>query len=252
MSDSILEHLLLRLPEDKLVRDIRICSFFTAVLSRTVGLASTLRRIPHCGPEHPVRNAGGLLPASARSLAELMHSDSLLEASVGLAALNSLLNVAPTDYEEINAGDLLADRGRGRRIAVVGDFPFVKRLGQVADELWVFEQGDKVGPTLVAADRMPDLLPQAELAAISSTTLLNHTLDGILSELSDSCFKVLVGPSTPLAPVLFDLGFDALCGSVVTDRWRALSCLSQGATFRQVRGVRHVVLRADPAAGRPS
>ena len=216
------------------VEDLRICSFFTAVTSRTVGLASTLRRIPHRGAGPPLRRAGDLLPASARALAELAFSDRLLEASVGLAALNSLLEVDPSRCDESNAGDLLEDQGRGRRIAVVGDFPFVKGLGRVADELWVFEQGDRVGPDHAPADRMPELLPRAELAAISSTTLLNHTLDGILAALDDSCFKMLVGPSTPLTPALFDLGFDALCGSIVVDRRQTLADLSQGATFRQV------------------
>ena len=87
---------------------------------------------------------------------------------------------------------------------------------------------------------MPALLPQVEVAAISSTTLLNHTLDGILAELHPECYTVLLGPSTPMAPLLFDQGIDALCGSVVVDPERVLACLSQGATFRQVGGIRHV------------
>ncbi|MDH5468886.1 MAG: DUF364 domain-containing protein, partial [Candidatus Aminicenantes bacterium] len=52
-----------------------------------------------------------------------------------------------------------------------------------------------------------------------------------------------LGPSTPLSTVLFDYGFDAISGSMVTDRDRVLNCISQGANFRQVKGVRKVTLR---------
>jgi uncharacterized protein (DUF4213/DUF364 family) len=55
----------------------------------------------------------------------------------------------------------------------------------------------------------------------------------------------MLGPSTPLSPVLFDHGMDILSGSIVVDRDRVLDCISQGANFRQVRGVRKVTMRRD-------
>ena len=242
MSDAILERLLSSQKEDAVVRDVRVCAFFSAVRSRNMGLASTLRRIPHQGNGPPVPRAGDLVPASARAIASLARSDSLLEASIGLAALNSMIAVDPRDLEDRNAGDLIAERGRGRPVAVVGDFPFVRKLRGQASELWVFEQGVKVGRDNLSEEQMSTVLPRAEVAAISSTTLLNHTLESILDHLTPGCFTVLVGPSTPLTSVLLDLGLDALCGSVVVDPERAIACLSQGATFRQVEGVRHVVM----------
>ena len=54
---------------------------------------------------------------------------------------------------------------------------------------------------------------------------------------------MMLGPSTPLSPVLFDYGFDATSGSVVVDRDVTLNCISQGANFRQVHGVRKVTMR---------
>ncbi|MCK4264233.1 MAG: hypothetical protein KAX27_04745, partial [Candidatus Aminicenantes bacterium] len=55
--------------------------------------------------------------------------------------------------------------------------------------------------------------------------------------------KMMLGPSTPLSPVLFDYGFDALSGSIVVDRNQVLNCISQGANFRQVRGVKKMTMR---------
>jgi uncharacterized protein (DUF4213/DUF364 family) len=54
---------------------------------------------------------------------------------------------------------------------------------------------------------------------------------------------MMLGPSTPLSPVIFDYGFDALSGSIVVDRNQLLNCISQGANFRQVHGVRKVIIR---------
>jgi len=54
---------------------------------------------------------------------------------------------------------------------------------------------------------------------------------------------MMLGPSTPLSPVLFDYGLDALSGSIVVDRDQLLTCISQGANFRQVRGVRKVIIK---------
>jgi len=44
----------------------------------------------------------------------------------------------------------------------------------------------------------------------------------------------VLGPSTPLSPVLFDYGVDLLCGSIVTDIEPVLRAVRQGANFRQV------------------
>ena len=242
MTETVLDLLFHDLTDDTEVREILVGAFFAAVVSRRVGLASTLRRFPPSTSGFPVYEAGALLPSTALALAARVRSNNLLDASVGLAALNSSIEVDLDRCDERNAGELIATLGEGRRVAVVGDFPFVERLRGVAGQFWVFEQGGRIGPDTTPSEQMAELLPRAEVAAVSSTTLLNHTLDDILARLRPDCFTALVGPSTPLTPLLFQVGVDALCGSVVVDPEQTMACLSQGATFRQVRGVRHVVM----------
>ena len=45
---------------------------------------------------------------------------------------------------------------------------------------------------------------------------------------------LVLGPSTPLSPLLFEYGVHLLSGSVVEDIEAVLQAVSQGANFRQV------------------
>ena len=236
----MLKDLIDSVTEDFEVTDLRVCAFFTAVVSGRCGLASSMRQLCPRHREAPVRQAGSLLPTTGIDLARLSFSGSTLEASIGLAALNSLIEVDLDRCQEINAAALLEERCAGRKVAVVGSFPFVPRLRDLAEELWVFDLHPDEGVGELAPNAMSELLPRAEVAAISGTTLINHSLEGILALLGPACFKVLLGPTCPLSPRLFDHGLDVLSATVVKDPASVLTCISQGATYRGIKGVRRV------------
>ena len=106
---SITEMLLGSLRADAPVRRVLVGAFWTAVVLGTdpprCGLASTLRGATHDdGP--PVPHAGRLLEYSGRELAGWLGSSSTLEASIGMAAFNALLEVDETACTEINAEDV--------------------------------------------------------------------------------------------------------------------------------------------------
>ena len=95
------------------------------------------------------------------------------------------------------------------------------------------------------------LLPQteAEVVAVTATTLLNGTLPRVLAAVRADAFLMMLGPSTPLTPALFDLGFDLLCGTVIEDPPAVIRAVEQGAVTRQITGVRRVSLwRGDGSA----
>ncbi len=242
-TEALLEEFISSIKGDLAVSDIQIGVFWTAVTSLRCGLASTLATSGLPPDENQVEHAGQLLPAEVKELARLSLSPRILEASIGIAAINSALPLDPSRFVDMNAEDVIQSCGSGKRIAVVGHFPFIKHLKQEAKELWTFELPGRGRPGDLTENEIDALLPRADVAAITSTTLINHTLDRILNFISKDTFKIMVGPSTPLSPLLFDYGFDVLCGSVVEDREQALKCISQGANFRQVSGVRKVTLR---------
>ena len=239
---SILDDLLTHLPGDASVRSVLVGAHWTMVCSRYCGLASTITGDKPHGHEQ-VRDAGRLHLKSARELAEYARSDNLLEASIGVAAINSLLDVDDSRAVEINAGDVLVERGRGRKVALVGHFPFIPKLREAATQLWVIEQHPAEGEYL--AEAAADLIPQADMVAITGTALINHTLDGLLALCRSDALVMILGPSTPLSTVLFDHGATIISGARVIDEEAALRTIAQGATFQQVEGVRLLTLRAE-------
>jgi uncharacterized protein (DUF4213/DUF364 family) len=46
---------------------------------------------------------------------------------------------------------------------------------------------------------------------------------------------VLIGPSSPLSPVLFNHGVDIISGTVVADPEKAMLGISQGSSLSQLR-----------------
>jgi uncharacterized protein len=239
---TILDALIKQIPAgDIAIRSVLVGVHWTAVCSRHCGLASTLTGDGAHG-HSPVRDVGSLHKKSAQELAGWVHSDNLLEASIGMAALNSLLPVDEAQAVEINAAEVLAREGRGKKMAVVGHFPFVERLRALASALWVIEKQPRDGdlPEQAAAD----YLPQADVIAITGTALINHTLEPLLALCPAASLVMVLGPSTPLSPVLFDYGVHLISGARVVDETALAQTVQQGASFPQVRGVRLLTLAA--------
>ncbi|MGD8966400.1 MAG: DUF364 domain-containing protein [Anaerolineae bacterium] len=232
----IIEALLDDLDTDAPVRQVLMGAFWTAVVLDTnpvrCGLASTLRgETDDHGP--PVPEAGRLLDYTARDLAEWLRSPKTLQASIGLATYNALRHVDEAACAEVNASQVICERGAGRRVAIVGHFPFVDDVRQVAKACWVLELRPRPGD--LPAERADEILPQADVVALTSTSLINHTFDDLIRLCSPGSFVVMLGPSTPLCPVLFNSGVDVLSGTVVQNPERVLRSISQGATFRQIK-----------------
>ncbi len=236
----IIDHLISTLDLDAPVRDVRQGVFHTGVLTRNCGLAANLPRDALRQTPPLVKEPGRLLEKTPEELTGMAYSDSILEAAIGMAAINSLIAVDKPDCLELNAADLILEKGEGRRIAVVGHFPFLSRVRRKAKELWVIEKNPWEGD--FGEEQAGDLIPQADVVAITGTSLTNHTLEGLLSLCSPSAYVIMLGDTTPLTPVLFDYGLDAVSGTRVVDTSLALCCVSQGANFRQILGTKRLTM----------
>jgi uncharacterized protein (DUF4213/DUF364 family) len=232
-------------PATELV-DIRVGQYWVVVRTTLgTGLASVLRSEAHLHGSRPVGAAGELHRWAPTRLTELLRSDSPPEGAIGLAAANALLGHTASSSGEVKALEILSQRGRGKKVAMIGRFPFADRLSEECDQLWVFERGLNRRREDFGEEAMEQLLPEADVVAVTATTLLNRTLPTVLTCVRPDAFVMLLGPSTPLTPVLFHFGFDVLCGTVVDNPDAVIHAVEQGAVTSQITGVRRVALWRD-------
>ncbi len=181
---------------------------------------------------------------SARALSRLTDQSNSPMASIGVAAINALLPHPPEVPEE-NAADLLLRLSKGKRVVMVGHFSFADDVRVEAQHLDVLELNPRDGD--LPASEAPRVLPQAEVVAITSMTFINNTCDALLALCPPNSTVMVIGPSTPLSPVLFRHGIDILCGSVIQDAEWVMGQIKAGIGFKHLhrQGAQLVVLRPE-------
>lgn len=242
---DILKAILNEIKGDSPVSEVRRGLHWTAVVSRRCGLASTLSH-GGCSQGKSDGMEGGFTEMTALELAKLSLEEQSEKASLGIAAINSLLDVDPEKYAGDDGLKIVKEMGKGKNISVIGHFPYLDDLAKDAKNLWIIEKQPQPGDH--PEEKSEELIPQSDIVVITSTTLINKTLPGILKLCKKGSVKMLLGPSTPLAPVLFDYGIDILAGSVVTEKDTVLRSVSEGASFMQLKkrgGVRFVSIIKD-------
>ena len=123
------------------------------------------------------------------------------EASLGFAALQALLPLAPDRWVEVNADRALGRGCAGKRVAVVGRFHFVSALRSLAASVSVLELDPRQGAS--PAQPACDILPQSDLIVITGMALVNRRLEGLPAMCLPRSQVALVGRSAPLSEVLF-------------------------------------------------
>lgn len=218
------------------VKDCRIGLGYTGVLldDDGFGVAHTLEAESwECCS---VLDKAGTLEGSAWNLAKLSMSFRGIEASLGVATLNALLNRGKPG----NEGDLLEylELQGTEKVAIIGNIrPMVKKLRQAGHEVMIFErrpQTREIYPDWA----VESLLPQADIVIITGSAVINKTLDHLLNLAKDARYIAIVGPSTPLAIDVFqEYGVSLLGGSIIKDSENALRIISQGGGTKELKKV---------------
>ena len=236
----ILDDLISILNFDAAVKDICQGIFHTGVLTRNCGLAATLPRDALRQKAPMVQEPGSLLEKDSRELSRLAYSPRLLEAAIGMATINSLLEIDENSCVELNAAELILEKGKQKAVAIVGHFPFIPKVRESAKKLWVIEKNPKEGDFGEA--ETDNLIPMADVVAITGTAFTNHTIEHLLELCDPKAYVIVLGASAPLSPMLLDYGVDAVSGTKVVDPALALRCVSEGANFRQIKGVKRLTM----------
>ncbi|MEM1586178.1 MAG: DUF364 domain-containing protein [Candidatus Bathyarchaeia archaeon] len=227
---------------------------YTAVQLDTghIGLCYTFSSeiVPNCCQIW--RKAGTLAGSPAIKIAELSLSWDLSEAVVGVAALNALSQMVMEknlDRYMVIEGDLINQLEiiRDDIVVLVGNIhPFVPRIMEKTRKIFILERNPRLRETNVLPDTAAEeILPQANVAIITGTSLANGTIDRLL-ELSKNAREIaLVGPTAGVLPdPLFRHNVTAIGSIKITDGERILQVVSEGGGTPNFKGAcKQIVVR---------
>jgi uncharacterized protein (DUF4213/DUF364 family) len=226
---AIYDRLIDSVPDDILVEDCLIGLHWILVRSIGIGLAMT----PRDG-DRTVSLTGNIRGMKVRALAALARSWNFLEASIGIAAINSVLNARETvlacwgpsvmSQPNENVFVLLRSKLAGKKVAVIGHFPDLDALASIC-QLSILERKPKEGDYPDPACEY--ILPEQDYVFITGTAIVNKTFPRLIA-LSHDANIVLVGPTTPLCPVFFDYGVSLLASLIVEEPSRVWKNVAEG------------------------
>ncbi len=222
----IYDELIAGVPDNLVVEKAIIGKAWTAICSQAVGLAMT---VPGPG-EAPTERS--LVGKKVKEVAKMIKSWDFQEAAVGLAAINSYLNtekqvanlLAQNNFESQTAFDFALEAIEGKKVAVIGHFPDTEKMAERA-EVTIFERNPQTGDVPDTAEEY--LLPDQDVVFITSVTLTNKTLPRLL-QLAANARVFIVGPGTPISPILFDHGISCISGSFVVDPEKVFQSIISG------------------------
>ena len=179
------------------------------------------------------RNIRPLAGRPAADLLRLFDTGGRIEAALALATANALFNRPDRDYRR---GDILEQlRIRPEdRVGMVGHFgPLVAAIRKQARALYIFEQIDLPQGNLLPVSEAEHLLPQCQVALLTSTAIVNQTADHLLTLASGCREIVFLGASTPLIPEVFEkTSVTLLSGVTVVAPEAILQIVSEGGGMR--------------------
>lgn len=168
-------------------------------------------------------NRGGVVRESALALAKRYASEDEVERSIGLGAINAISQhvLRRAGYElNVTADSMGGLRFTGAdHVGMVGLFPsLARRLGRDGVRLTVVEKTAKARmegePFTITMD--PEQLQSCNKVLCTASTLLNNTLDEILSYCTSAERIALIGPTAGCLPdPLFKRGVNIVGGSSV-------------------------------------
>lgn len=213
--------------------DVRIGLGYTVAKldDGSVGVSYTLRgEDPRCCSV--CEDAGNLTGSSAVEVAKwLIHPDPA-RTSVGMAVVNALSdsNTARSEGDDIIE---LLRLGQEDEVAMVGFFRPLVFIKQRVKKLFVFDESDH-GYGVLPPSEIKKHLPNCSIVIITAVTVINGTFDDIILLCRSPREVVLLGPTTPIYPALFEKhGVTWLSGIKIKDSDRLLRIISEGGGTKQ-------------------
>lgn len=233
------------------IDDLVIGIFFTGVKLSTghAGCAFTpIGEIPEavCCPTSAARmpQAGDLEGRSVSEVLNYSTDTNVLKSAIGIATLNALSQWIvesgnERDYEIVKDKDGfdLLDIAPDETVSLIGAFgPYIRRLKMMGNPFFILEKNLKT----LRLDEMKYFKPESEMGSaieksdvivITGTAIVNHTIDGILSFITNGKRTAIIGPTASMIPnAFFKRGVHVMAGVRITQPDLMINILKQGGS----------------------
>ena len=215
--------------EKRIVEEARLGLSYAGVRldDKSMGLAALLlHELPlGCSVFPEAGKLAGVL--APKLLKYLMEGKDALEKALGLATANAVLH--PISIEDERDSLSIMKLTPNDLVAMVGLFtPMVPKVKATGARLSVIER-DPARMALLDKKETDRILQECTVAIITATTLLNDTLEEILTGLGSPRHVAILGPSTPLCPEIFQgTPVTHLGGAAIRDSNEVMQIISEG------------------------
>ena len=167
--------------------------------------------------------------------------ESRVAGSLKIAVLNALSSgrITESDYKIVYNTDPfdLVEFNEFKTITIVGAFQsYIKRIANTKIKLNVLELDENAlteeqKKNYVPAEKYSEILPESDLIIITGLTLVNETLDNLLSCASENSKIIVTGPSSSILPdVLFQKNVNIVGATKITDPDIMFNIVSEAGT----------------------
>lgn len=205
-------------------------------------------------PSRTLQWPGTLVGQALKDIAVWINQWEPYQATVGMAAINCSINSVISKPQGIvldvqsSAANLTVfehflPQIKNKKVVVIGHYPGIERY--VEQYGWiVLERNPVSGDYPDPASEF--IIPNADWVFLSASTIVNKTFPR-LAELASSAITVLMGPSTPWLPELYQFGIDYLAGVEVVDSNRLYQTACEGGGVRIFEtAVRYNIVELSP------
>lgn len=216
--------------EDSLVETVSVGLGYTAVRTDTGGIGLSFTMVDGEAGCTVVPGDLDFEGGPAVDLLSEIRSPRPVLRSMALALINALNYPIAADLPEDRSNDGLFDQlgvGEGSRVAMVGYFgPLMGKLTGRGATVEVVDIGREIGDPAAFNEKLSGW---AEVVILTSTSILNGTVDDLLAAMGPEVRVLMMGPSTPMVASAFDgLPVHLLAGTVPVDADAVLKAVRHG------------------------
>ncbi len=188
--------------------------------------------------------SGKLAGRSVTSYLDDIFKDNILKKALGIATLNAvsascwdLMLEKPYSFElGRDVFDDIEVDSTQKAVVVGALVPVIRKLISASVDFHILELDPTTlkpheMPYFIEASRAAEFVPEADLLAITGTTIINNTLPDLLAMAKPGAQIIVTGPTVSMLPdAYFDRGVTSVGGILVTKPDELLDIISEGGS----------------------